>query len=190
MPGKILSSLNFLTERRPGGKGFRSGILGRAIDDVYAAIDTAFQSIEAALQTGAAAGGVKGANLRFTAATAVGALPPCTVPVCLRLTVADIASANNDWTGLVGKHKVIGFEVHELAGGHADNSYQLQLAAGTVLSAAIKPGGTAGDHARDASIIVAGDIDVLASGAGIRIAHVKVGGSALAVCTVWLLPVA
>lgn len=140
------------------------------------------------LEAGAAAAGIDGGDLKFTAATAVGALPAATLPVVLNLEVADAASGNNDWTGLVGKHEVIGFEAQVGAAGDAGNSYQLQTAGGVAITDAVAPGANAGDFKRCAKIDPAQA--TLANAAGIRIAHIRTAGSSAGRCRVWLVPVA
>jgi hypothetical protein len=48
MPQKELTSKAFKSQKRAGGKEFRAGTLGEALDDLYADIDAGFAALEGA----------------------------------------------------------------------------------------------------------------------------------------------
>ena len=63
MPQKTLSSKAFKAQKRVSGKEFRDGVVGEALDDLYADIDAGFNALEQAAEVDAAeAGGNEAAN--------------------------------------------------------------------------------------------------------------------------------
>lgn len=114
-----------------------------------------------------------------------GSLPEPVVPVVLSLAIANAASGDNDFTGLIGRHEVVGFEVLTLAAGDVGNKYTLKNGS-TAITDDVTPGASANTVARAATIDPAAN--VIADGGTLRISHVLAGGSSLARCRVWLLP--
>jgi hypothetical protein len=137
---------------------------------------------------GSATEGLNGGDVKFTAAQVAGALAVATVPVVLALTIPDAASGFNDFTGLVGKHRVIDAWFITEAGAHADNSYQIINGTGAnVLNLATKPSSVnAGSITRFSGLDATHR--VLADASTIRVTHVKVGNSSAATLYLMLVP--
>ena len=62
MAQKKLSSKQFKNAKRPSGKEFRDGLVGEALDDLYADIDGGFSNLEQAAEA-ALAGGAEPVDL-------------------------------------------------------------------------------------------------------------------------------
>ena len=69
-----MSSQLFGSKKRPAGKQYRDGVLGKALDEVYTDVDSAFAALETALQGGGGGGG--GSSPKVAATATVGAYIP------------------------------------------------------------------------------------------------------------------
>ena len=138
------------------------------------------------LAAGSATEGVNGGDVKFTAVQAAGALADCTVPVVLALAIPDV-SGNTDFTGLVGKHKVIDFWAVTTVGGAA-NTYQLATGADVAVTDAVST--AAGAGAAKHAAVISPTTGIFANGSTLRVKSTKTAGSAEATCYVLLVPVA
>lgn len=140
------------------------------------------------LAAGAAAEGINGGDVQFTAAQAAGALTVATVPVLLELAIPNAASTSLSFTGLVGKHKVLDFWVVTEAAGDAGNKYELDTSADVAISDDIAPGASSGSLKHAASLDATNKI--LADASTFKVKVTRNANSCLAKCYLLLVPTA
>ena len=115
-----------------------------------------------------------------------GVMPEPSVPVVLNLYVANAASGDDVYTGLVGRHEIIGFEVTTLSAGDALNTYTLKNNAGDTVASVTTGSADAGTVVAATSVLPTKS--TAADGGSLTVSHVRNGGSSEARCRVWLLP--
>lgn len=143
------------------------------------------------LATGTASAGIRSTQLLQTAAVSAGAFTYApSVPVVVELAIPDAAGDTDyDFTGLIGKHKVINCWVVTEAAGDASNTFTLKTSGGTAVTDAMAPAAAVGSIARAGSIAAA-PTKIFADGSTLRVSKHRVGGSSLAKVYVELVPVA
>ena len=124
-------------------------------------------------------------NAHVASAGTIGAPTPLVV---LQLDVANVATGNIDYTGLSGKHEIVGVTVVTTAAGDALNSYTLKTAGGAAnITDTIVTGSATSGTTKYAGLLTN---TTLLDTAGLRLAVLRNAGSSAAKLIIYCVPVA
>lgn len=124
-------------------------------------------------------------NAHVASAGTIGSPSPLVV---LQLDIANVATGNVDYTGLSGKHEIVGVTLVTTAAGDAGNSYTLKTAGGAAnITDTLTTGAATLGTTKYAGLLIN---TTLADTAGLRVAVNRAGGSSAAKLIIYCVPVA
>lgn len=123
-------------------------------------------------------------NAHVASAGTIGSPTPLVV---LQLDIANIATGQIEYTGLVGKHEIVGVTFVTTAVGDAGNKYQLKTATGAAEISDLLTMAAAIGTTKYAGVL---KNTTLASNAGLQIDVTRAGGSSAGKCIIYCVPVA